>query len=95
MGSDGVAEIRHHFGVVAEGLRDEIRTVAEGLTVVTENLALVTENLAMVTENLATFRQEVRDEFGRVHRDSAETREMLQRSHGELERRIVDLESHR
>jgi hypothetical protein len=52
----------------------------------------VTEKVETVAEDLATFRLEVRAEFGRVyegfervHKDSAETRGMLQRSHGELE----------
>lgn len=81
MTADEAAEIKRLFGVAAEDLRGEIRSAAEGV--------------ATVTEDLAGIRVEVRQEFDRVHRDAAETRAMIQRSHGELERRIVDLESDR
>ena len=45
-------EIKRHFGVVAEGLRTEIRQVAEGV--------------ANVDEKLDRFRQEVAEEFKEV-----------------------------
>ena len=44
-----VTEIKRHFGVVAEGLRSEIRQVAEAV--------------ASVQANLTSFKEEVRQEF--------------------------------
>lgn len=46
------AENRRHFDVVAEGLRSDIRLVAEGVV--------------MVDEKLDRFRDEVRTQFGQV-----------------------------
>ena len=52
MNHEQVEEIKRHFGVVAEGLRSEIRQVAEGV--------------ANVDEKLERFRTEVKDEFKEV-----------------------------
>jgi len=47
-----VEEIKRYFGVVAEGLRSDIRQVTEGV--------------ANVDEKLERFRQEVQEEFKEV-----------------------------
>jgi hypothetical protein len=52
MNNEQVEEIKRHFGVVAEGLRNEIRQVTEGV--------------ANVNEKLERFRQEVQEEFKEV-----------------------------
>ena len=38
MNREEIEEIKSHFGVVAEGLRDEIRQVSEGVVNVNEKL---------------------------------------------------------
>ena len=48
------AETRRHFEVVGESLRSEIQVVAEGLNA--------------LDENVERFRDEVRQEFGKVDR---------------------------
>ena len=72
MDHDSFEEIKRHFNIVAEGLRSEMRTLAEGL--------------GAVTENVATLATRMENEF-------VETRAMIRLSYGELERRIVALES--
>jgi len=52
MTNEQIEEIKRHFGVVAEGLRNEIRQVAEGV--------------ANVDEKLERFRREVQEEFKEV-----------------------------
>ncbi len=72
------AETRRHFDVVAEGLRDQIRTVAEGV-------AGVAQRLDQVEQRLDHFQRKVEDEF-------AETRAAIRFSYAQLERRIQELE---
>ena len=52
MNREEIEEIKSHFGVVAEGLRNEIRQVTEGV--------------ANVIEKLDGFRREVQEEFKEV-----------------------------
>ncbi len=49
MSPEQVEEIKHHFGVVAEALRSDIRQIAEGHSV--------------IRHDLQEMRREVRDEF--------------------------------
>ena len=49
MNSEQMEEIKHHFGVVAESLRSDIRQIAEGH--------------ATIRHELQEHRREVRDEF--------------------------------
>jgi hypothetical protein len=52
MEREQIEEIKRHFGVVAEALRDDIRQVAEGHSV--------------IRHEMQEFRNEVRDEFREV-----------------------------
>ncbi len=52
MEKDDIEEIKRHFGVIAEGLRNEIRHVAEGHEV--------------IQQEIQEFREEVRNEFKEV-----------------------------
>jgi hypothetical protein len=56
MDRETAEEIKRHFGVVADGLRSEIRIVAEGLTAFREESKRDTEALG----------QEMRSEFSEV-----------------------------
>ncbi len=49
MDRDTVDEIKHHFGIIAEDLRGDIRAVAEGQ--------------ALLRKELVTFREDVGHEF--------------------------------
>jgi hypothetical protein len=51
---ESAQETRRHFDVVAEGMRSEVRVIAEGHT--------------MLSEKLDRFQDEVRREFRRVDR---------------------------
>ena len=78
MDRDTTEEIKRHFNVVAESLRSEIRTVAEGVGANTDRLDRIEERL----ESLEA----------RVAEEAAETRAMIRLSFGELDRRIRSLE---
>ena len=71
-------EIKRHFNVVAEGLRSEIRTVAEGLGANNDRLDRFEERLDRIESRLA-------EEFGEI-------KAMIRLSFGELDRRIQYLE---
>ena len=57
MNREEMEEIKSHFGVVAEGLRDEIRQVAEGHEVIHNEIrALREQNEAAHQEILAAIK---------------------------------------
>jgi hypothetical protein len=60
-------EIKRHFNVVAEGLRSDIRLVAEAQIGTNEKLDRITEELRMeirvVADDLREFRRDVAGEF--------------------------------
>lgn len=72
-------EIKRHFNVVAEGLRSEIRTVAEGV-------GANTDRLDSLDERLDRLESRITEEFGEV-------KAMIRLSFGELDRRMRSLES--
>ena len=72
-------EIKRHFNVVAEGLRSEIRTVAEGV-------GANTDRLDSLDERLDRLESRMTEEFGEV-------KAMIRLSFGELDRRMRSLES--
>ena len=78
MDRDTTEEIKRHFNVVAESLRGEIRTVAEGVGANTDRLDQIEERLDRLE--------------ARVAEEAAETRAMIRLSFGELDRRIRSLE---
>jgi len=90
MDRDTVDEIKRAFGVIAEDLRSDVRAVAEGQ-------AQLRGEFDGFREEFNTFRVEVRKEFDTfradVRNEFEQTRETIRLSHGELERRIVDLET--
>lgn len=92
-------EIKRHFNVVAESLRSDIRTLAEGLGGTTDRLDRVDTRLDSVDTRLdrvdtrldrvdtrlAGFETRTMAEF-------SETRSMIRLSFGDLDRRIRSLE---
>lgn len=56
MNQNEMEEIKRHFGVVAEGLRNEIRQVAEGVINLNEKF----------DREISAFRHEVKEEFKEV-----------------------------
>ena len=58
-------EIKRHFNVVAEGLRSEIRTVAEGLEATNEKIDRLESHIA---EELSEIKAMIRLSFGELDR---------------------------
>jgi len=65
MDRETVDEIKRHFNVVAEGLRSEISTVAEGLTATNEKIDRLE---ARITEELTEIKAMIRLSFGELDR---------------------------
>ena len=90
MSQEDHEQTRRHFDVVAEGLRSEMRFLAEGL--------------AMTNDTLERFRADTTREFAEVHRDLDVLREATARnfadvhaeignSHSDVDRRLKAVES--
>lgn len=79
MDRDTAEEIKRHVSVVAEDLRSEVRTVAEGVVAANERL----DRLESQIETIES----------RLEREFIETRAMIRLSFGELDRRLRSLES--
>ena len=89
MTQDEMEQVKRHFGVVADGLRSDIRLVAEGHGVLRSEIRSVSEALSETREGLrseiAQFRGEVQGEFRDV-------RAMIRLSYAELEDRVKGVE---
>ena len=66
MDRETAEEIKRHVNVVAEALRSEIRTVAEGVVA--------------ITEQLDRFESRMEEEFKRMEEEFNETRAMIRLS---------------
>ncbi len=89
MTPDEREEIKRHFGVIAEGLRSDIRLVADGVAMNTERLDRHEEEFRAFRGEMLGFRDEMsvfRDETGRSFSE-------LRLSHGQLDRRLTTLEN--
>jgi hypothetical protein len=78
MDPEAVEDIKRHFNVVAEGLRSEIRTIAEGFGATNERLDATNERVDGILFRLA---EEFRD-----------MRAMIRLLFGDLDRRTRALE---
>ncbi|MGE5235077.1 MAG: hypothetical protein ACM3O7_01865 [Acidobacteriota bacterium] len=78
MTRDEMDEIKRHFDVVMETLRDEVGTVAEGH-------AMLADGLGKVAQEVRELREQNRHEF-------AELRSLIKLSYAELEGRVTRLE---
>lgn len=65
MDRDTADEIKRHFNVVAESLRSEIRTVAEGLVATNEKIDRLESR---ITEELGEIKAMIRLSFGELDR---------------------------
>ena len=83
MDRETVEEIKRHFGVVAEGLRADVRAVAEGQQALRETFA----------REFQGFRQEARTEFEEVKAMIKFSYAELDRRFRTLENEVVDLRS--
>ena len=79
-------EIKWHFSVVAEGLRSEIRTVAEGLVGTNEKIDRLE---ARITEELNEIKAMIRLSFGELDRRI----QSLEKDVGSLRARLERLEA--
>lgn len=85
MDQETADEIKRHFNVVAEGLRSDLRVLAEGLGANADRLDRLERRFDGFEGRFDGFENRVTAEF-------TETRAMIRLSYGELERRIVRLE---
>ena len=79
-------EIKRHFSVVAEGLRSEIRTVAEGLVATNEKIDRLESR---ITEELNEIKAMIRLSFGELDRRI----QSLEKDVGSLRARLERLEA--
>jgi len=59
-------EIKRHFGVVAEGLRSEVRLLAEGQVGLRQEFGGMRQEFQEFREEMRDFRQQVAGEFKEV-----------------------------
>jgi predicted RNase H-like nuclease (RuvC/YqgF family) len=79
MEREQIEEIKRHFGVVAEALRDDIRQVAEGHSV--------------IRHEMQEFRNEVREEFREVRSVLRLSFSQLDQRIATLESELTDLKA--
>ena len=93
MDNNLIEEIKNHFDVVAEGLKDEIKLVAEGHALLNEKIDRVEGNLVdkiklvaeghdSIRQDIHAFREEANQEFGEV-------KSAIKFSYTKLDRRIA------
>ncbi len=92
MDQETADEIKRHFNVVAEGLRSDIRVLAEGLGANTDRLDRLERRFDGLESRFDGFESHFDSFESRVTAEFTETRAMIRLSYGELERRIERLE---
>ncbi len=93
MDRDTAEEIKRHFNVVAEGLRSEIRTLAEGLGATNERLDRGDARSESLEASGSRFQAQVVAEFKHLREELAEVKAMIRLSFGQLDSRLSSLES--
>ena len=71
----GLQETHHHMGILVEGLRSEIQTVAKGVVSLHEQLAVLREMVAKNTEDIELMKtgiEIIKAELGIIRRDLKE-----------------------
>jgi len=84
MESHEVEEIKRHFDVIAEGLRGDIKTIAEGHSI-------LNRKLDGVQKEITTLREENAKEHKELHQEITTLREENAEEHKELHREIDNL----
>lgn len=85
MNHDEAEDIKRHFGVIADGLRSEIRLVAEGHS-------LLNSKVDSVHREISEFRQESQDFQKQVQGEFRDVRALVRFSYAELDDRVKALE---
>ncbi|MEX0880188.1 MAG: hypothetical protein WEF99_07160 [Thermoanaerobaculia bacterium] len=85
-------DIKRHFSVVAEGLRSEIRTLAEGLGANNDRLDRFEGRFDGLEGRLDRFESRLDRIESRMVEEFGEIKAMIRLSFGELDRRIRSLE---
>jgi hypothetical protein len=90
MSQEDHQQTRRHFDVVAEGLRSDMRFLAEGLATTNETLERfrtdTTREFAEVHRELDVFREATARNFADVHAE-------IRNSHSDIDRRLKAVES--
>lgn len=85
MTRDEMEEVKRHFGVVADGLRSEIRLVAEGHAGLDQKLDETRQEMSEFRREFLEFRKDVQVEF-------RELRALIKLSYVELDERVKNVE---
>ncbi len=93
MDRDTADEIKRHFNVVAEGLRSEIRLLAEAQGGTNDRLEHVDGRFEQLDVRLDRFESAVAAEFKAVRAEIAEMKAMIRLSFGQLDSRLTSLEN--
>ncbi len=92
MDSETAEEIKRHFDLVTEGLRElrvEIQDVKRHSDVIAESLR---GDIRTVAEGVVGLREEFSLEFKRVYEEFGEVRALIRVSFGDPDRRVQSLE---
>ncbi len=92
MDHETAEDIKRHFNVVAEGLRSEIRTIAEGFAATNERLDATNERLDGTNERLGATNERVDGILSRLAEEFRDLRAMIRLLFGDVDRRIRALE---
>jgi uncharacterized coiled-coil DUF342 family protein len=85
MTRDEMEEVKRHFGVVADGLRSEIRLVAEGHAALDEKLDETRQEMSEFHREFLEFLKDIQVEF-------RELRALIKLSYVELDERLKNVE---
>lgn len=103
MTHDEMEDVKRHFGVVADGLRSDIRLVAEGHAALDRKMDGVRQDLQELrgdvrseirplAEGHQALRQEVADFRKDVQGEFREVRSLIKLSYAELDERVKSIE---
>jgi|SRR5450759_654824 uncharacterized coiled-coil DUF342 family protein len=85
MTHEEMEEVKRHFGVVADGLRSDIRLVAEGHAALDLKFDTMRQEVSEFHEEFLDFRKDVQGEF-------RDLRALVRFSYAELDERVKFLE---
>jgi len=97
MESHEVEEIKRHFDVIAEGLRGDIKTIAEGHSILNRKLDSVQKEITTLREENAKEHKELHQEIDNLRGENTEEHKEilseLKLSYAELNHRVSTLEN--
>jgi hypothetical protein len=92
MTGDEAEDIKRHFNVISEGIRSDVRLVAEGHSVLDLKLDGVRQELDAVRQEISDFRRESFDFQKQVQGEFRDVRALVRFSYADLDERVKVLE---